>query len=71
MQQDRVDAGKKPLEGDKKHRDDMQYNGTVRETGNRKTILYKQPAAGCGVVCKDSEGALVSGNNALAFGCDI
>ena len=71
MQQDRVDAGKKPLEGDKKNRDDMQDNRTVGETGDRKTILYKQPAAGCGVVCKDSEGVLVSGNNVLAFGCDI
>ena len=36
MQQDRVDAGKKPLEGDKKHRDDMQDNETVRKQATER-----------------------------------
>ncbi len=30
-----------------------------------------QPAVMGGVVCGDSEGALVSGNYTMAFGCDI
>ena len=66
-----MDAGKKPLEGDEEHWDDMQDNRGGRGTGNRKKILYQQPAVRCGAVCQDSEGTLVGGDHALAFGCNF
>lgn len=66
-----MDGRKRPVEGAEKHRNGKKNYQRWGKDGNRKQILYQQPAAGHRAFFKGSTAALVGRGHALALGCNV